>query len=65
MRINININDKLMAEALSLSRFNTKIEVIEEGLKLLVQRKKQENIKNLKGKLQWHGDLKKMRSDHK
>jgi hypothetical protein len=38
---------------------------VEEGLKLLVQRKKQENIKDLRGKLRWKGDLDDMRSGEK
>jgi Arc/MetJ family transcription regulator len=52
-----------MEEALKVSRLKTKKEAVEEGLKLLVQRKKQENIKNLRGKLRWQGDLEQMRID--
>lgn len=65
MRTNIVIDDDLMEEALKVSRLKTKKEAVEEGLKLLVQRKKQENIKNLRGKLQWRGDLDQMRTDDK
>ncbi|TVR15667.1 MAG: type II toxin-antitoxin system VapB family antitoxin [Balneolaceae bacterium] len=63
MRTNIVIDDDLMEEALKVSRLKTKKDAVEEGLKLLVQRKKQEQIKNLKGKLNWKGDLEKMRID--
>lgn len=55
----------LMDEALKVSRLKTKKDAVEEGLKLLVQRKKQENIKNLRGKLHWTGDLEDMRTDDK
>ena len=63
MRTNIVIDDKLMKEALKTSRMKTKKEAVEEGLKLLIRRKKQENIKNLKGRLNWQGDLDEMRKD--
>lgn len=65
MRTNVVINDDLMDEALKVSRLKTKKEAVEEGLKLLVQRKKQENIKELRGILHWKGDLKDMRLDEK
>ena len=47
-----------------LSKIKTKKDVVETSLKLLVQIKKQEQIKNLRGKLKWNGDLEKMRLDH-
>jgi len=50
-----------MKEAMMLSKLKTKKAVVETGLKLLVQIKKQEQIKNLRGKLKWDGDLEKMR----
>jgi Arc/MetJ family transcription regulator len=65
MRTNIVIDDDLMDEALKVSQLKTKKDAVEEGLKLLVQRKKQENIKDLRGKLHWKGDLKDMRIDGK
>jgi len=52
-----------MDEALKVSRLKTKKDAVEEGLKLLVQRKKQENIKELRGKLHWTGNLDDMRTD--
>ena len=64
MRTNIVINEELMNEALSLSRLKTKKAVVETGLKLLIQLKKQEQLKSLRGKLKWEGDLEKMRLDH-
>lgn len=63
MRTNIVIDDELMEEALKISQLKTKKAAVEEGLKLLVQRKKQENIKNLRGKLKWKGDLEQIRTD--
>ncbi len=65
MRTNIVIDDDLMDEALKVSRLKTKKDAVEEGLKLLVQRKKQESIKDLRGKLHWKGDLEDMRTEEK
>ena len=61
MRTNIVIDDAIMKEAMMLSKLKTKKAVVEAGLKLLVQIKKQEQIKSLRGKLKWNGDLGKMR----
>ena len=63
MRTNIVIDDNLMAEAMKLSQLETKKAVVESGLRLLIQIKKQERIKRLRGKLMWDGDLEKMRFD--
>lgn len=63
MRTNIVIDDDLINEAMALSRLKTKKAVVETGLRLLVQMKKQERIKNLRGKLRWDGDLDSMRLD--
>jgi Arc/MetJ family transcription regulator len=63
MRTNIVIDDELMNEAMILSQIKTKKAVVEMGLKLLVQIKKQEKIKSLRGKLKWDGDLNAMRLD--
>ncbi|MCK5853280.1 type II toxin-antitoxin system VapB family antitoxin [bacterium] len=64
MRTNIVIDDQLMNEAIQLSQLKTKRAVVESGLRLLIQTKKQARIKNLRGKLKWDGDLDKMRLDH-
>ena len=61
MRTNIVIDDELMADALRLTGIRTKREAVETGLKLLVSLKKQEAIKQFKGKLAWEGDLGEMR----
>lgn len=63
MRTNIVIDDKLMAEAMKVSALKTKKAVVESGLRLIIQVKKQERIKSLRGKLKWDDDLDKMRLD--
>ena len=61
MRTNIVIDDQLMAEALKATGLNTKKEAVEEGLKLLVRRNRQQEIRKLRGKLKWEGNLEEMR----
>lgn len=61
MRTNIVIDDKLMADALKASGASTKKEAVEQGLKLLVQRNKQQGIRKLRGRIKWEGDLDQMR----
>lgn len=63
MRTNIVIDDTLMKQALSISGYKTKKEVVEEGLKLLIAQRNQAKIRNLRGKLNWEGDLDQMRTD--
>jgi len=63
MRTNIVIDDKLMGQALELSGLNTKKEAVEAGLRLLIAMKKQESIRQFRGKLTWVGDLDSMRKD--
>ncbi len=63
MRTNIVVDDNLMAEALKLSNIKTKKGVVETALKLLVQVKRQEEIRKLRGKLNWEGNLSEMRLD--
>ncbi|MEE8059457.1 MAG: type II toxin-antitoxin system VapB family antitoxin [Pseudomonadales bacterium] len=61
MRTNIVIDDKLMTDALKATGLNTKKEAVEQGLKLLIRRNKQQAIRELRGKLHWEGDLNEMR----
>ncbi len=63
MRTNVVIDDGLMQSALKASGRKTKKDAIEEGLRLLVQMKGQEKIRDFRGKLQWTGNLEEMRTD--
>lgn len=65
MRTNIEIDDKLMAQALKLTGLPTKRAVVEEGLKLMVRLRKQaRGLKALRG-LGWEGDIGEMRRDRR
>ena len=63
MRTNIVIDDKLMAEALKASGARTKKEAVELGLKTLLQLSRQSEVRRLRGKVKWEGDLEAMRTD--
>ncbi|MCF7943304.1 MAG: type II toxin-antitoxin system VapB family antitoxin [Spirochaetia bacterium] len=63
MRTNIVIDDNLMNQALAVSGCKTKKETVEAGLKLLLAQRNQSKIRNLRGKLNWEGDLDQMRTD--
>ncbi len=64
MRTNIVIDPKLMDEALRLSGARTKRQVVEDSLRLLIQIKRQERLRKMRGKLKWTGNLEAMRRDH-
>ncbi|MEZ5538690.1 MAG: type II toxin-antitoxin system VapB family antitoxin [Pseudomonadales bacterium] len=61
MRTNIVIDDSLMSNALKVSGLKTKKDAVEEGLRLLVQRNAQREIRKLRGQIHWEGDLSQMR----
>jgi Arc/MetJ family transcription regulator len=63
MRTNIVIDDQLMSDTLKLTGLQTKKEAVEEGLKALIRLKKQEELRKLRGKLKWEGNLDDMRTD--
>jgi len=62
MRTNIEIDDRLMAEALVASGARTKREAVEFGLQTLVRLGAQAKLRKLRG-MGWTGDLEAMRRD--
>lgn len=63
MRTNVVIDDRLMDDAMAASGLKTKRAVIEEALRRLVQLRRQGEIRKLRGKITWEGDLDAMRRD--
>jgi len=57
MRTNIDIDDRLMRQAMRTSGARTKRAVVQEALRLLVQTRGQGGIRRLRGKVAWEGDL--------
>ena len=63
MRTTIVIDDDLLESAMRATGAKTKREVVALGLATLVRLKSQEEIRGLRGKLRWTGDLDEMRRD--
>jgi len=57
MRTNIEIDDKLMEDALRATGAKTKKEAVELGLRTLLDLRAQEKARELRGKITWEGDL--------
>ena len=65
MRTNIVIDDQLITDVQKITGIKTKKGVVEEGLKLLLRLKRQQAVRNRRGKLKWTGNLETMRLDKK
>ena len=63
MRTNIVIDDKPMAATLKATGLKTKREAVEQGLRTLRRLKQQTELRRLRGKCDWEGDLDAMRRD--
>jgi Arc/MetJ family transcription regulator len=63
MRTNIEIDDRLMAEAMAAAGVSTKRETVEMALRLLARRRRQAGARDLFGKVHWRGDLDAERRD--
>lgn len=63
MRTNIVIDDELMTSAMAATGAATKREVVELGLKTLLRLQRQKELKQLRGRVDWSGDLETMRTD--
>ena len=63
MRTNIEIDDRLMREAMRASGGKTKRAVVDAALRLLVQTKAQANIRQMRGRIAWDGNLDASRRD--
>ena len=63
MRTNIEIDDKLMKQAMKASGARTKRETVAKALELLVRIDGQKAIRKLRGKIEWEGDIDAWRRD--
>ena len=63
MRTNIVLDGALVAEAMRRTGIKTKRAVVEEALRKLIRLERQAEIRFLRGKLHWEGDLDAMRRD--
>ncbi len=60
-RTNIDLDDKLVKEAMAISNYKTKKELVNSALEELVKRRKRKGILKLAGSSCWEGDLAKSR----
>jgi Arc/MetJ family transcription regulator len=64
MRTNIVLDDQLIERARQLTGIRTKRELIHEALRMLIQLREQGDVRQLRGRLHWQGDLEQMRLSH-
>jgi Arc/MetJ family transcription regulator len=57
MRTNIVVDDKLIERAQKLTGIKTKREVVHEAFRTLILLREQAEVRSLRGKLKWQGDL--------
>ena len=57
MRTNIEIDDKLMAEAQKVSGHATRRQTIEQALRLMIRLRRQQEVDSAFGKYRWRGNL--------
>jgi Arc/MetJ family transcription regulator len=63
VRTNIVIDDRLIERAMRASGARTKRAAVEAGLKLLIQVRAQADLRRLRGKVAWEGNLNEMRAN--
>jgi len=63
MRTNIEIDDRLMKDALRVTGLKTKRDAVQLGLQTLVRLGRQADLRRMRGKVAWQGDLDSMRTD--
>lgn len=63
MRTNIEIDDQLMAEAMSFNKKITKKQLVENALHSYINAMKRKEMLELFGKVQWEGNLQEMRTN--
>jgi len=57
MRTNVVLDDDLIRQAQELTGIKTKKDVIREALIALIRLRQQAQVRSLRGKLHWEGDL--------
>jgi Arc/MetJ family transcription regulator len=63
MRTNIEIDDELMNEVMERTGLPTKKAAVEKGLRLIIQLANQKAVLDLRGKIDWVGDLDALREN--
>ena len=63
MRTNVIIDDQLMSRAMQSGDYDTKRAAIEAGLRLLIQVNSKQELRCLRGRISWDGNLDETRRD--
>lgn len=61
MRTNIDIDDKLLEQAMKVSKLKSKKELVNHALEELVRLNRRKKMLSLFGKVKWEGNLEEMR----
>ena len=61
MRTNIVLDDDLIERARQVTGLKTKHEIVHQALRLLIRLHEQAEVRALRGKLKWEGDLEQQR----
>ena len=61
MRTNIDLDDELVSRGLKISGLRTKKDLVNMALREFIRKNDQMRILELRGKIQWQGDLELMR----
>lgn len=62
-RTNIELDEKVLKEAMELTKMKTKKEVVNFAISELVKKLKRKKILELEGKVKWEGNLDEMREE--
>ncbi len=57
----VNLDDRLLKRVMRLSGVKKKVRIVNWGLEVLVQHLEQIEIRKLRGKIHWEGDLRRWR----
>lgn len=60
-RTNIELDDQLVREGMRMTGLETKRDLVHQALKTFVRKQHLKRFLELKGKVRWEGNLKKMR----
>lgn len=61
LRTNIELDERLVNEAMKLTHIKTKKDLVNYAIEELVHKIKRKKILDLEGKVEWTGDLSEMR----
>lgn len=59
----VPVETGILTEALQIMHNSDKRQVVEEALKVLIQVRRQQPLRQLRGRLRWEGNLDEMRAD--